>query len=91
MFGGTPAGGMYFGAAHGSDTHVPCSTMLGAPQAPGWPLEGIVLFVMFTCWHLPCPLLYPKHIEAVLLWCTACCTEVQRTTSQMSWKAQESR
>ena len=29
MFGGTPAGGMYFGAAHGSDTHVPCSTMLG--------------------------------------------------------------
>lgn len=39
MFGGTPAGGMYFGAAHGSDTHVPCSTMLGAPQAPGWPLR----------------------------------------------------
>ena len=39
MFGGTPAGGMYFGAAHGSDTHVPCSTMLGASQAPGWPLR----------------------------------------------------
>ncbi len=30
MFGGTPAGGMQFGAAHGSDAHVPCATMLGA-------------------------------------------------------------
>ncbi len=33
MFGGTPAGGMQFGAAHGSDAHVPCATMLGARSA----------------------------------------------------------
>ncbi|KAK9845414.1 hypothetical protein WJX81_005954 [Elliptochloris bilobata] len=35
MFGGSPAGGMHFGAAHSSDAHMPCASMLDFYQGGG--------------------------------------------------------
>lgn len=52
MFGGTPAGGMQFGAAHGSAAHVPCSTMLGVSQS-SMLRGGLSLWRMFCYGALP--------------------------------------